>query len=74
MNQESTFSLEGHPYIELNKLLKLMAVAQSGGEAKMMIRDGIVNVNKEVESRLRRKLVIGDQVNINEEVLISITE
>ncbi len=73
MDQELTFSLDGHPYIELNKLLKLMSVVNSGGEAKMIIRDGQVIVNEEVELRLRRKMIPKDRVSIDD-MSIVITE
>ena len=35
-------------YIKLDQLLKLIGIAQTGGQAKMMINEGIVKVNKEV--------------------------
>ncbi|MFT4567312.1 MAG: ribosome-associated protein [Saprospiraceae bacterium] len=73
LGQELTFSLEGNPYIELNKLLKLMSVVNSGGEAKMIIRDGQVIVNEEVELRLRRKMIPKDLVSIDD-ISIVITE
>ena len=72
-NPKLIFSLDGHPYIELNKLLKLMAVVQSGGEAKMVIREGLVHVNEEEEHRLRRKLVSNDHVSF-ENISITIKE
>lgn len=54
---------EDHEFIELNKLLKLMGVAQTGGHAKLMIDDGLVKVNDEVELRKRKKLRKGDVVD-----------
>lgn len=47
-------------YIELNQLLKLMQLVQSGGHAKLVIEDGLVIVNGEVESRKRKKMRDGD--------------
>ena len=56
-----TFTLKPtEEYIELNQLLKLMQLVQSGGHAKIVIQDGLVFVNKEPESRLRRKMRDGD--------------
>ena len=49
-------------YIQLSQLLKHMNFVQSGGEAKMVILDGMVFVNGEVELRVRRKLRVGDKV------------
>ena len=46
-------------FIELNKLLKLENIASSGGEAKLMIQEGMVTVDGEAESRVRRKLTPG---------------
>lgn len=49
-------------YIQLSQLLKHMNFVQSGGEAKMVILEGMVFVNGEVELRVRRKLRVGDRV------------
>ena len=49
-------------FVELNKLLKFENLVASGGEAKVAIQSGAVQVNGEVESRIRRKLVAGDLV------------
>ncbi len=48
--------------IELYKILKLEGVVSSGGEAKVVIDDGQVLVNDEVETRKRKKIVEGDMV------------
>lgn len=52
-------------YIELTQLLKAASVVQSGGHAKVLIAEGRVRVNGEVEPRRRRKLVPGDEVSAN---------
>lgn len=52
-------------FIKLDQFLKLMGVVQSGGEAKMIIRTGEVEVNGKVEIRRGRKLVVGDRVTCN---------
>lgn len=49
-------------FIELNKLLKLMGLAQTGGHAKLLIDEGLVTVNGEIELRKRKKLRQGDIV------------
>jgi len=56
------FNLEGHPFIELNKLLKMLNLAESGGEANYLISEGIVLVNGIVELQKRKKLREGDVV------------
>ena len=50
--------------IELGALLKLAQVAQSGGEAKMLIQQGEIRVNGAVETRRRHVLVPGDIVQL----------
>lgn len=50
--------------IELNQFLKLMGIASTGGEAKLMIQGGDVQVNGVLETRRRRQLVQGDKVTI----------
>ena len=60
---EDTFRLRPNDeYVELTALLKLRSVVQSGGHAKILIEEGLVRVNGEVESRRRRKLRPGDSV------------
>lgn len=49
-------------YIKLQDLLKLAAVAATGGEAKLMIQDGEVLVNGEVCTQRGRKIRPGDVV------------
>jgi len=56
------FNLNGAEYIELIKLLKLLHLVQSGGHAKIVVEDGEVKLNGEVEYRKRAKLRIGDVV------------
>jgi len=59
-------------YIELDKLLKLLSLAPSGGIAKMMVAEGLVRVNGEPELRKTRKLRVGDVVRVEqEEILIT---
>ena len=57
------FRLEGE-YIELNILLKLLALAPSGGAAKVMVAAGEVMVDGEVETRKTRKLRVGQVVTV----------
>ena len=56
--------------ITLDQLLKARSVVGSGGEAKVLIQDGAVRVNGEVETRRRRKLRCGDVVEIDETRLV----
>ena len=58
----TTFELKDHEYIELNKLLKVLSLVDSGGQAKMMIDNGEVVVNGNVETQKRKKLRPADVV------------
>jgi ribosome-associated protein len=50
--------------IDLDQFLKLSDVVSSGGEAKWLIKDGLVKVNGEAETRRRRTLRLGDVVQV----------
>lgn len=58
------YNLKGAEYIELIKMLKLLRIAESGGQAKMMVEDAEVKLNGVTESRKRAKLRSGDMVQI----------
>lgn len=62
-----TFELEGYDFIELNKLMKIMNLVGSGGEAKQFIDEGLVLVNGQVEKQRRKKLRSGDVVSFEGE-------
>ena len=66
------FELNDFEYIELNKLLKLLRLVGSGGEANIMITNEEVKVNGVVEIQKRKKLRKGDKVafNANEIVIV----
>ncbi len=53
--------------IKLDQFLKFAGVAQTGGEAKLMIQEGEVRVNAMTETRRGRKLVMGDRVIVRGE-------
>lgn len=57
---------EGQPYIQLNKLLQALRIAQTGGHAKIMIQNEEVSVNGNIETRVRNKLVISDQIEVGD--------
>ena len=52
-------------YIKLGQALKLAGLVGSGVEAKMLIQDGLVIVNGEVDMRRGRKLVPGDVFSLD---------
>lgn len=57
------FPLDGE-FIELHVLLKLLALAPSGGAAKAMAAAGQVSVDGEIETRKARKLRIGQVIRV----------
>ncbi len=65
---EHTFPLD-RDCVELHNLLKLLGIAPSGGAAKVMIGDGQVSVDGEVELRKTRKLRGGEVVRIGDELI-----
>lgn len=56
----------GETFIKLDQFLKWQQIAQTGGEAKMLIREGYVEVNGEMELRRGRKLYPGDEVMVDD--------
>lgn len=56
-------------FVELYKVLKFEGLTQSGGAAKLVIADGQVYVNGEVETRKRKKLVAGDIIRFDQQEL-----
>ena len=59
------FELEGREYIELNNLLKITGLCESGGMAKKLISDGQVKVDDKVELRKRCKIRQGQVIEFN---------
>lgn len=53
-------------YIKLGQALKAAGLVASGLDAKIVIQDGMVSVNGQVETRRGRKLYNGDQVTFEE--------
>ena len=58
------------PFIKLDSLLKLADLVSSGGEAKMLILDGMVLVNGEVCTQRGKKLYPGDRAELQDHVCI----
>jgi ribosome-associated protein len=51
--------------LRLDQFLKSNTIAQTGGQAKLLIQAGEVKVNGQIETKRRRKLVAGDVVELN---------
>ena len=61
------FELAGHDYIELHSLLKVTGLCESGGIAKLLISDGLVKVDGDLELRKRCKIRTGQIVEFNDQ-------
>ena len=68
MENKTVFKIEGE-YIELMALLKTVGIAQTGGHAKMIVDEGNIIRNGEVELRRRAKCRKGDEIHINHDIL-----
>ena len=60
------FELNGKEFIELNKLLKIMGLVESGGQANLFIAEGQVQVDGEVETAKRKKMRAGAVIHFME--------
>ncbi|MDB5257859.1 MAG: hypothetical protein JWM14_2554 [Chitinophagaceae bacterium] len=56
------FQLTDYDFIELNKLMKIMGLVNTGGEANVRITNQEVKVNNVIEIQKRKKLRSGDVV------------
>lgn len=63
--QEIHFALRGD-YIELNQLLKLAGLCDSGGAGKMLVASGAVKVDGQHESRKTCKIHGGQIVQVDD--------
>ena len=57
-------------YIKLGQALKAAGLVGSGVDAKLVIADGLVSVNGEVEYQRGKKLRNGDLVEFNGETIL----
>ena len=64
------FDLAGHDYIELHSLLKVTGLCESGGIAKLLIADGLVKVDGDLELRKRCKIRTGQIVEFNDQQVV----
>lgn len=60
-----TYTLEAD-FIELYKLIKLLDLVDSGGQAKQLIGNEMVYRNGEIETRKRAKITAGETIHIGE--------
>ena len=53
------------PFITLDSALKFMGIAETGGHAKDLIKEGLVKVNGKENDVIRKKLYEGDTFEID---------
>jgi ribosome-associated protein len=63
--QKVIFDLAGE-YVELNQLLKLTGLCDSGGAGKNLVASGVVSVDGKKESRKTAKIRDGQVVGIGD--------
>lgn len=63
--QELSFSLRGE-CVELNQLLKLAGLCDSGGAGKMIVASGAVSVDGQQELRKTAKIRTGQTVTLGD--------
>ena len=63
--QQLEFKLRGE-FVELNQLLKLSGVCDSGGAGKMLVAEGVVSVDGKVELRKTAKIRDGQVVTLGD--------
>ena len=63
--QQQDFHLRGE-FIELNQLLKLTGVCDSGGAGKALVAEGVVSVDGQVELRKTAKIRAGQVVSLGD--------
>jgi len=61
---------DGHEYVELNQLLKLVGLCDSGGIGKQIVASGAVAVDEKVELRKTCKIRAGQVVVEGAEVRV----
>jgi ribosome-associated protein len=63
--QEISFTVDGE-YVELNQLLKLVGVCDSGGAGKVIVASGAVRVDGKQELRKTAKIRPGQKVQLSD--------
>jgi ribosome-associated protein len=63
--QQLEFQLNGE-FVELNQLLKLSGVCDSGGAGKALVAEGVVSVDGQVELRKTAKIRAGQSVTLGD--------
>lgn len=60
--------------ITMDKLLKFSGVADTGGQAFMMVEDGVVRLNGQLVTEKRKQVRPGDVVNIDNQIELTVAK
>jgi len=60
--------------VELFKILKFEGLASTGGEAKLLVAEGLVSVNGDVETRKSKKMFAGDVIDFAKQSYLLVLE
>jgi ribosome-associated protein len=63
--QQIQFQLNGE-YVELNQLLKMAGLCDSGGAGKALVAEGVVSVDDKIELRKTAKIRAGSTVTLGD--------
>ena len=58
----------------MDKLLKFSGVADTGGQAFLMVEDGVVRLNGQLVTEKRKKVHTGDVVNIDDQIELTVAK
>ena len=61
-------------FITMDKLLKFSGVADTGGQAFLMVEDGIIKLNGNLVTEKRKKVFPGDVVNIDDQIELTVSK
>jgi ribosome-associated protein len=62
-HSSSTFALRGD-HVTLAQAVKAVGLADTGGQAKLLVREGTITVNGAAETQPGRKLRAGDRFGV----------
>ena len=63
--QQIEFQLNGE-FVELNQLLKMVGLCDSGGAGKALVAEGVVSVDGQIEFRKTAKIRAGSVVSLGD--------
>lgn len=61
-------------FITIDKLLKFSGVADTGGQAFLMVEDGVVRLNGQLVTEKRKKVYPGDIVDIDNQIELTVAK